>query len=266
MRSTFTNERAERNSAYVTRISAVKRVNPERSSADEMPLAVSVAIPRRREHLLRRAIERVADVTADDQQEPDVGHHEQEHAEPERGREHGPARFGVAAERVECDRNRRRRLAFLFDDLPGLRGPGAQTLPTGARLGGGRRVRVAGVVEFIGHGSILAQPKRARRPKCDDDPKRRSQQEGSMDQPTDYDVVIVGAGFAGMYMLHRARGLGLSARVFEAGERRRRHVVLEPLSRRALRRREHGVLVPVLRGAPAGVGVDRALRDASPRS
>jgi cation diffusion facilitator CzcD-associated flavoprotein CzcO len=31
------------------------------------------------------------------------------------------------------------------------------------------------------------------------------------------DVVIVGAGFAGLYMLHRARGLGLSARVLEAG-------------------------------------------------
>jgi cyclohexanone monooxygenase len=31
------------------------------------------------------------------------------------------------------------------------------------------------------------------------------------------DMVIVGAGFAGLYMLHRARGLGLAARVFEAG-------------------------------------------------
>ena len=31
------------------------------------------------------------------------------------------------------------------------------------------------------------------------------------------DVVIVGAGFAGMYMLHRLRGLGMSTRVFEAG-------------------------------------------------
>ena len=30
------------------------------------------------------------------------------------------------------------------------------------------------------------------------------------------DVVIVGAGFAGLYMLHRLRGLGFSARVFEA--------------------------------------------------
>lgn len=32
-----------------------------------------------------------------------------------------------------------------------------------------------------------------------------------------YDAVVVGAGFAGMYMLHRLRGLGLSARVYEAG-------------------------------------------------
>ncbi len=35
--------------------------------------------------------------------------------------------------------------------------------------------------------------------------------------PSTVDVVIVGAGFAGMYMLHRLRGLGMSARVFEAG-------------------------------------------------
>ncbi len=33
-----------------------------------------------------------------------------------------------------------------------------------------------------------------------------------------YDVVVVGAGFAGMYMLHRLRGLGLTARVFEQGD------------------------------------------------
>ncbi len=32
------------------------------------------------------------------------------------------------------------------------------------------------------------------------------------------DAVVVGAGFAGLYMLHRLRGLGLSARVFEAGQ------------------------------------------------
>src|SRR5215468_2476590 len=32
------------------------------------------------------------------------------------------------------------------------------------------------------------------------------------------DAVVVGAGFAGLYMLHRLRGLGLTARVFEAGK------------------------------------------------
>ena len=31
------------------------------------------------------------------------------------------------------------------------------------------------------------------------------------------DAVVVGAGFAGLYMLHRLRGLGFSARVYEAG-------------------------------------------------
>ena len=38
-----------------------------------------------------------------------------------------------------------------------------------------------------------------------------------MEKVTDFDVVVVGAGFAGMYMLHRLRGLGLSTRVYEAG-------------------------------------------------
>ena len=33
----------------------------------------------------------------------------------------------------------------------------------------------------------------------------------------DFDAVIVGAGFAGMYMLHRLRGLGFKSVVFEAG-------------------------------------------------
>ncbi|MED6309057.1 MAG: NAD(P)/FAD-dependent oxidoreductase, partial [Pseudomonadota bacterium] len=33
----------------------------------------------------------------------------------------------------------------------------------------------------------------------------------------EYDVIIVGAGFAGMYLLHRVRKLGMRARVLEAG-------------------------------------------------
>jgi cyclohexanone monooxygenase len=32
------------------------------------------------------------------------------------------------------------------------------------------------------------------------------------------DAIVVGAGFAGMYMLHRLRGLGLTVRVYEAGK------------------------------------------------
>jgi cyclohexanone monooxygenase len=35
--------------------------------------------------------------------------------------------------------------------------------------------------------------------------------------PDELDAVVVGAGFAGLYMLHQLRTLGLSARVFEAG-------------------------------------------------
>ena len=41
--------------------------------------------------------------------------------------------------------------------------------------------------------------------------------QGSDEALTTYDAVVVGAGFAGLYMLHRLRGLGLSARVYEAG-------------------------------------------------
>jgi cyclohexanone monooxygenase len=33
-----------------------------------------------------------------------------------------------------------------------------------------------------------------------------------------FDVIVVGAGFAGMYLLHRLRGMGLTARVYEAGD------------------------------------------------
>lgn len=36
-----------------------------------------------------------------------------------------------------------------------------------------------------------------------------------MNRPEEFDAVIVGAGFAGMYMLHKLRGLGLRVRVFD---------------------------------------------------
>ena len=37
-------------------------------------------------------------------------------------------------------------------------------------------------------------------------------------EPDRVDVVIIGAGFAGLYMLHRVRGLGMTARVVERGD------------------------------------------------
>ena len=38
------------------------------------------------------------------------------------------------------------------------------------------------------------------------------------ERATDFDAVIVGAGFSGLYMLHSLRNeLGFSARVYEAG-------------------------------------------------
>jgi cyclohexanone monooxygenase len=38
-----------------------------------------------------------------------------------------------------------------------------------------------------------------------------------MSEEQSLDAVIVGAGFAGLYMLHRLRGLGFTARIYEAG-------------------------------------------------
>ena len=44
-----------------------------------------------------------------------------------------------------------------------------------------------------------------------------TRQQRPVETGTVFDAVVVGAGFGGMYMLHRLRGLGFSARVFEAG-------------------------------------------------
>jgi flavin-dependent dehydrogenase len=58
-------------------------------------------------------------------------------------------------------------------------------------------------------------------------------------QSTDFDAVVVGAGFSGLYMLHRLREAGLSVRVYEAGDDIGGHVVLESLSRSTLQHRKH---------------------------
>jgi len=46
---------------------------------------------------------------------------------------------------------------------------------------------------------------------------KQDQQQRPAEVDVAFDAIIVGAGFAGMYMLHRLRGLGFSARVYEAG-------------------------------------------------
>ena len=64
------------------------------------------------------------------------------------------------------------------------------------------------------------------------------------DSTKSIDAVIVGAGFAGIYMLDKLRQQGLEARVIEAGSGVAAPGI-EPLSRRALRHSQHAVLVSV---------------------
>ena len=54
----------------------------------------------------------------------------------------------------------------------------------------------------------------------------------------DFDAIVIGAGMSGLYQLYRLRELGLAGARVRGRHRRRRHLVLEPLSRRALRFRE----------------------------
>ena len=47
-------------------------------------------------------------------------------------------------------------------------------------------------------------------------PKSRPVEEAGQ-APDVIDAIIVGAGFAGLYMLHKLREIGISARIYEAG-------------------------------------------------
>jgi len=48
-------------------------------------------------------------------------------------------------------------------------------------------------------------------------PSTQNQEQRQPEIGAAFDAVVVGAGFAGLYMLHRLRGLGFTARVYEAG-------------------------------------------------
>ena len=78
-----------------------------------------------------------------------------------------------------------------------------------------------------------------------------------------YDAVVVGAGFAGMYMLHRLRGLGFSARVFEAGGGVGGTWYWNRYPGCALRRREHAVFLLVLGGTGPGMELVGEIRAAA---
>jgi cation diffusion facilitator CzcD-associated flavoprotein CzcO len=79
----------------------------------------------------------------------------------------------------------------------------------------------------------------------------------------DFDAVIIGAGFSGMYMLHSLRDkLDLNVTVFEAGDGVGGTWVLESLSRRALRLRQLHLLLHLRQEPVTGMELVRALSGA----
>ena len=82
----------------------------------------------------------------------------------------------------------------------------------------------------------------------------------------DCDAVIVGAGFAGLYLLYKLRELGPAPRVLEAGRRRRRHLVLEPLPRRPLRQSRASTTPTRSRPSSSRSGTGPSATRPSPRS
>ncbi len=82
----------------------------------------------------------------------------------------------------------------------------------------------------------------------------------------DFDAIIIGAGMSGLFQLHRLRELGLRVRVFEIGVGRGRDLVLEPLSRRALRFGELFLRLFLLQGAAARSGTGPSISRPQPET
>ena len=87
--------------------------------------------------------------------------------------------------------------------------------------------------------------------------------ESQRDDGERFDVIVVGAGFAGMYLLHRLRGMGLTARVYEAGDSVGGTWYWNRYPGRALRRRKSRVFVLVLARTRERVELVGAIRDAT---
>src|SRR5205085_11945420 len=73
-----------------------------------------------------------------------------------------------------------------------------------------------------------------------------------------YDAIVIGAGISGLYMLYRLRELGMTSAGLRGRHECRRHLVLEPLSRRALRLRKLDLWLFLFQGADAGMGLEGA--------
>ena len=85
-------------------------------------------------------------------------------------------------------------------------------------------------------------------------------------RPSDFDAIIIGAGVSGLYQLYKLRELGLRTRVFEDRHQCRRHLVLEPLSRRALRLRKLYLRLFLFAGIAARNGTGRSTLPAQPET
>ena len=83
---------------------------------------------------------------------------------------------------------------------------------------------------------------------------------------THYEVIVIGAGVAGIYQIKRLADLGIGATVLETGRRPRRNLVLEPLSRLPLRFGELHLRLLVLATNCSTSGTGRSASPASPRT
>ena len=77
------------------------------------------------------------------------------------------------------------------------------------------------------------------------------ERDGSNTAPSDVDVVVVGAGFSGLYLLAPSPAARLLDQGVRRGRRRGGDLVLEPVPRRPLRHPDHRLLLQLRPGARA---------------
>src|SRR3954451_526109 len=71
---------------------------------------------------------------------------------------------------------------------------------------------------MVGSDSSCVHGRQRGRGRAPDDQRGSSEMSTSTARSSEFDAVVIGAGFSGLYMLHRLRDeMGLSVRVYEAG-------------------------------------------------